>query len=66
MNTSVGVQNPYDNMENDRQWQRYNQRDNGHLLSGWGLEAWNVSNCQLHTLSTWCARVKTSIEVRRA
>ena len=45
MNTSVGVQNPYDNMENDRQWKRYNQRDNGHLLSGWGLEAWNVSNC---------------------
>ena len=54
---------PCDNMENNRQWKRYNQRDEAQLLSGWGLETRNVSHCQLHTLSTWCARVKTSIEV---
>ena len=29
---------PCDNMENDRQWKRYNQRDDARLLSGWGLE----------------------------
>ena len=30
-------------MENDRQWTRYNRRNNARLLSRRGLESWNVS-----------------------
>ena len=30
-------------MENDKQWKIYNQRDDTCLLSGFGLETWNVS-----------------------
>ena len=32
-----------DNMENGRQWKRHNRRVDERLLSGWGLETWNVS-----------------------
>ena len=33
---------PCDTMENDKKWKRHNRRDDERLLSGWGLENWNV------------------------
>ena len=33
---------PCDTMENDKKWKRHNRRDDERLLSGWGLETWNI------------------------
>ena len=38
---------PSDNMENDRQWKRYNRRNDAHVLSGWGVEKWKFSTVNL-------------------
>ena len=34
---------PCDTMENDKQWERNNRRDDERFSSGWGFETWNLS-----------------------
>ena len=38
-------------MENDRQWKRHNLRKEALLLSGWGLETWNVTSLSAAQIS---------------
>ena len=38
-------------MENDRQWKIRNLRNEALLLSGWGLETWNVTSLSAAQIS---------------